>query len=76
MPRIFDLACRFDSRRSFYGKATIMEENGTITLLSYCRPAARITNGKLEKLEYWNYSATTRRHCREFVRQFEVEDQI
>ena len=76
MPHIFDLNTRFDSRKSFYGKAKVVEDGNTITLLSYNQEAARIVNGKLEKLYAWNYSATTRRHCWEFVKQFGVEDQI
>ena len=75
MPRIFDLAARFDSRASFYGKAKVLEDDdGTVTLLSYNTPVARICNGKFEKLPQWDCSLTTRRHVREFMRQYGFED--
>ena len=78
MPNVYELSARFDSRKSFYGKAQIMEEDiggkHIITLLSYSRPAARLVNGKFEKLTYWKWSNTTSRHCYEFCKQFNVPE--
>ena len=78
MPNVYELSARFDSRRSFYGKAQVVEENvggkHIITLLSYSCPACRIVNGVFEKLDYWRYSMTTSRHCTEFCRQFNVPE--
>lgn len=71
---IYDLTARFDSRASFYGKAKVMVEGNTTTLLSYNTPVARIVGGKFEKLPMWNCSATTRRHVREFMRQNGIEE--
>ena len=71
----FELKPKFDSRKSFYGKATVDDEGGAKTLYSYNTPVARVTDGKLELLPKWNYSQTTRRHVADFVRQMDVEDQ-
>lgn len=71
----YELQARFDSRKSFYGKAHVEEEGNTKTLLSYCTKVARVTDGKLELLPMWNCSMTTRRHCAEFARQTDTFDQ-
>ena len=71
MPIMFDLEARYDSRKSFYGKAKVTEEeDGSLSLYSYNTKVATIKGGKLEKLDYADYSMTTRRHVREFERQF------
>lgn len=68
--RIFELVPRYDSRKSFYGKARVVDhEDGTIELQSYDTIVSRCVNGKVEELGKW--SATTTRHQKEFRKQFE-----
>ena len=68
--RIYELNPRFDARKSFYGKAHVIDyENGTLELLSYNTIVSRCINGKVEELGKW--SNTTTRHQKEFRRQFE-----
>ena len=68
--RIYELNPRFDSRKSFYGKAHIIDhENGTFELQSYNTIVSRCINGKVEELGKW--SNTTTRHQKEFRKQFE-----
>lgn len=68
--KIFELVPRYDARKSFYGKARVIDyENGTIELQSYDTIVSRCINGKVEDLGKW--SATTTRHQKEFRKQFE-----
>lgn len=68
--KIFELSPRHDARKSFYGKAHVIDhENGTIELQSYDTIVSRCVNGKVEELGKW--SATTTRHQKEFRKQFE-----
>ena len=68
--KIFELVPRYDTRKSFYGKARIIDhENGTIELQSYNTIVSRCVNGKVEELGKW--SQTTTRHQKEFRKQFE-----
>lgn len=68
--RIYQLEPRFDARKSFYGKALIIDhENGTFELQSYDTIVSRCVNGKVEELGKW--SNTTTRHQKEFRKQFE-----
>lgn len=68
--KIFELVPRYDARKSFYGKARVVDhENGTIELQSYDTIVSRCVNGKVEELGKW--SATTTRHQKEFRKQFE-----
>ena len=68
--KIFELSPRYDTRKSFYGKARVIDhENGTIELQSYDTIVSRCVNGKVEELGKW--SATTTRHQKEFRKQFE-----
>jgi hypothetical protein len=71
----YELMARYDARASFYGKAIIEANNGTITLLSYNTEVARITdNGVFEINSNISrdllYSNTTLRHIKEFYKQF------
>jgi len=58
---------RYDSRKSFYGKAKVKLVNGKKVLQSYQTDVAEIVNGKpyVKGL----YSATTTRHIKEFLKQ-------
>lgn len=67
--KIYELAARYDSRKSFYGKAHVIEkDDGIIELQSYNTIVSRCVNGKVEHLGKW--SVTTSRHQREFELQF------
>ena len=69
MSKIYELAARYDSRQSFYGKAKVIEhDNGIIELMSYSTIVSRCKNGVVEHLGKW--SQTTSRHQREFEKQF------
>lgn len=68
--RIYELEPQFDARKSFYGKAHVIDnEDGTFELQSYNTIVSRCINGKVEELGKW--SNTTTRHQKEFRRQFE-----
>ena len=68
--KIFELVPCYDSRKSFYGKARVVDhENGTIELQSYDTIVSRCVNGKVEELGKW--SQTTTSHQKEFRKQFE-----
>ena len=61
-----------NNRKSFYGKATIIErENGDIELQSYQTIVARIRNGNFERL-WAGYSATTMNHINSFIKTFGI----
>lgn len=59
----------YDSRKSFYGKATVeMTEDG-ITLYSYDTAIVEVNGDNVKA--YWNgWSMTTGRHIKEFFLQF------
>lgn len=57
----------YSNQKSFYGKARVIRENGTIKLISYSTVVAIIRNGKLHISGF--YSNTTLRHIREFIKQ-------
>ena len=67
---IYELTARFDRRKSFYGKAHVIElDNGTKQLQSYDTIVGEIRNGKYFQL--WDgKSQTTTRHINEFKKQF------
>lgn len=67
--KMYELTARFDVRKSFYGKAHIIDhENGVVELQSYNTIVSRCVNGVVEHLGRW--SQTTSRHQREFEKQF------
>ena len=73
MTHFYELTARYDSRKSFYGKAHVIDHgNGKLELQSYNTIVAEIDNGRLiyDKLD--EYSMTTNRHIREFIRQFKT----
>lgn len=65
---MYDLNCRFDARQSFYGKARveIFSDNSEI-LWSYSTPVACFVKGKI--IVRGQYSQTTSRHIKEFIKQ-------
>ena len=66
----YELDCRYDARQSFYGKAKVVVDKGCKTLYSYDTKVAQINRkGELKLFPYWDYSQTTMRHVKEFMRQ-------
>ena len=74
---IYELNARFDSRKSFYGKAHIHETPKFLNLVSYDTHILRLNKntGAIEffDLKKWMFSQTTRRHINEFFKQFTNE---
>lgn len=69
MTRSYELEPHYDRRKSFYGKAHIIDHgNGFYELQSYETIVSNCRNGKVKHLGKW--SVTTSRHQREFERQF------
>ena len=65
---VYNLKPIYSSRKSFYSRAYIIEENGTYELYSYATLVARIKDNKFEYL--WdNWSNTTGCHVKEFLLQ-------
>ena len=68
----FELYPQYDKRQSFYGKATVIEDDyNNIFLKSYDTIVAEIRDGKV-KVNGW-YSQTTGRHINEFLQQYGFE---
>lgn len=69
----YSLEPRFDSRNSFYGKATVIVSDGGKILTSYDSRVAKIVNGRITLNESVRsdmlFSYTTLRHLKEFIRQ-------
>lgn len=65
----------YDSRKSFYNKATVTEDENGFYLTSYNTVVARITNKNhgysipAYATVYGTYSPTTLRHIKEFLKQ-------
>ena len=66
---ITELDARYDSRRSFYGKAYIEEKRGEKVLFSYHTKVARKKADKVTLGQSYDYSSTTLRHVKEFLKQ-------
>lgn len=65
----YELYPRYDTRKSFYGKAQVIElEDGTLQLKSYDTIVSECKDGKVT--HFGKYSQTTTRHQKEFERQF------
>lgn len=70
--RIYELTPMRDSRKSFYGKAKVIEhDNGTIQLQSYDTVVCEIVGGVFRMLWNGRTQATTR-HINEFKHQFNI----
>lgn len=70
--RIYELTPMKDRRKSFYGKAKVIEhDNGTIQLQSYNSIVCEIVGGVFRML--WDgRTQTTTRHINEFKHQFNI----
>ena len=66
---VYELDARYDHRKSFYGKAHVLDYgNGVYELQSYSTIVSRCENGVVTHLGRW--SQTTSRHQREFEKQY------
>lgn len=64
----YELGTRFDSRQSFYGKARVeLYSDNSEILWSYSTPVACCIKGKI--VVRGQYSQTTTRHIKEFIKQ-------
>lgn len=62
----------YDGRKSFYGKARVVEDDtdGSKTLISYTTEICTITGDKNKLIRHWyGSSRTTTRHIKEFLKQ-------
>ena len=66
---MYDLLPMFDTRKSFYNKATVVlhRDSGKLELFSYNTLVARV-NGD-EAVVFETHSATTLRHIKDFLKQ-------
>jgi hypothetical protein len=70
MTNTYELYPRFDSRKSFYGKARVKETNDGITILqSYDTSVCSIDAAGNFHRHWSGESSTTMRHVNEFIRQ-------
>lgn len=75
MTRRMELFPMADNAKSFYGKAFVIQEGDTYTLLSYGLPIIMKRNDKFTLLcEDEDLSNTTIKHLREFMRQFGISN--
>ena len=65
----YELTARYDARKSFYGKAKIVENNNILTLFSYGTKVAEIDTAKNTAKIFNAQSQTTLRHIKEFFNQ-------
>lgn len=77
----YKLACRYDTRNSFYGKAIVKETKykglNLVELYSYGTLVAKVEEKKDKKVYIFEgkYSQTTTRHQKEFFRQKGLTDE-
>lgn len=74
MTNYTELIPLYDSRKSFYGKATVIhdDDKGYIMLKSYDTIVCRIDNYNNFDRLWHGYSATTMRHINEFCNQYGI----
>lgn len=66
---INQLKAIYDGRKSFYGKAQLIESDETIDLQSYDTIVATYYKNKNKLVLHGKYSQTTTRHQKEFAKQ-------
>lgn len=66
---VYDMSPQYDARQSFYEKARVDDNGNEKTLYSYNTPVAKIVDNKVELLPKWDWSQTTLRHVKEFLKQ-------
>ena len=64
-----ELTVRYDARNSFYGKAMVDYSRGAKTLFSYGTKVVTIKNNVVTLGTSYDYSQTTLRHVKEFLKQ-------
>lgn len=72
----YELATKYDARKSFGHKAIVEDDGTTKTLISYTTEVAKFSGNKLTLLPAWNSSPTTYRHVVEFAKQTGTYDQL
>lgn len=71
--RFYELGVCYDARKSFYGKAHVVEHsNGKVQLQSYDTIVAEISKSGVPKV-FGTYSNTTLRHIKEFLLQWDFK---
>ena len=65
----YELSPEYDSAKSFYGKAKVLDHGVQKLLHSYDTHVATIANGGVILMDAWEDSATTLRHVKEFLKQ-------
>ena len=77
MNNIYELMARYDARKSFYGKAHVIEDGDKKILKSYDTCVCYIEGGLPYNMDgsritgnKYGWSQTTNRHIREFIKQF------
>ena len=66
---IMELCPYYDSAKSFYGKAKVIEIENDVFLVSYDTIVAFYNRGAKIAQVFDTYSATTLRHIKEFLKQ-------
>lgn len=71
-----ELIPQYDTRQSFYGKATTEQDGNTLKLYSYNTLVAEIVSRETstEYIYMGKYSQTTSRHQKEFFKQNGLSD--
>lgn len=70
----YDLPCR-DGHKSFYGKARIVEDGGTFTLISYTTEICTYDSVHHDLVKHNPVATnTTRRHIRSFLQHFGLNE--
>ena len=64
-----ELTVRYDARNSFYGKAMVDYSRGVKTSFSYGTKVVTIKNNIVTLGASYDYSQTTLRHVKEFLKQ-------
>ena len=67
--KIMELCPYYDSAKSFYGKAKVIEIGNDVFLVSYTTVVAFYNNKKKIAQVVGTFSPTTLRHIKEFLRQ-------
>ena len=71
MKNIYELQCRYDARKSFYGKANVLEQDNSILLFSYGTCVCVLYDDKIYLNQHaYDESTTTMRHIKEFLKQY------
>ena len=69
MENVYELSTRYDTRKSFYGKALVEDNGKELILYSYLKKVCYIIDNEIHLISL--DSNTTNRHIREFLRQNE-----